>query len=104
MPYVGTSEKGVIMQVLLRVLRSIKRFIKLPATQFAVGVVLVISSTMEVIDDFRESRVFHIGAHHGVLLLGLMQMLSVLPDLVEGLERGFSAWDEQDEEKRAMEN
>ena len=92
------------MPILMGILRKIKAFIKLPVMQFTVAMVLVVSSLMEVIDDFKESRLTHIGAHHGVLLRGLMQALSVLPDLVEGIERMFDAWDKKDEEKRAMEN
>lgn len=86
--------------MVMKGLRAIKWFIRLPATQFTVGMVLVVSSGLEVLEDIRENRALHLRAHHGVLLLGLMQAMSALPDLIDGLEKSFDAWDKRAQEKQ----
>lgn len=79
----------------LRVLERIKKFVKRPTVQLLSGVVLMVSSASQIMDDVKADRALHLGAHHGVLLMGLIQILSVLPDFVEALERWLRGWDEK---------
>lgn len=55
-----------------------------PITTLLVALVLILTSVVEVYRDVEEDAV---GAHHGLLLFGLLSLLRVIPDLVEGLER-----------------
>jgi hypothetical protein len=51
------------------------------------GLVLVVSSVAEGYDTFFDDlNHLRLRAHHGLLLFGLMNILSSLPDLIEGLE------------------
>ncbi|MFO1021862.1 MAG: hypothetical protein U0903_14385 [Planctomycetales bacterium] len=61
----------------------------------ALQVVLMVSSASQIVDDVKADRAMHLGAHHGVLLMGLIQILGVLPDFVEALERWLRGWDEK---------
>lgn len=65
----------------------LKRIIKHPYTKLGVGLILVATSTVEIVDDLMsdipKSRV---GAHHGLLVLGIVNALSAIPELVEGLD------------------
>ena len=70
-----------------RVLERIRRFTGHPVTRMVMGLILVVSSIAEGYDTFFDD-VSHLRlrAHHGLLLFGLMNVLSSLPDLIEGLE------------------
>ena len=52
-----------------------------------------------VFDFIDAEHKFRLGAHHGVALFGLIQMLGSLPDLVEGLDRSFEVIDQRGENK-----
>lgn len=81
-----------------RVILRLKAFVNHPGTQFASGLVLLISGGSEAIRELVEAKhSFQLGAHHGVLVMGLTQMLGNLPELVEGIERFVRARDPQQE-------
>lgn len=67
--------------------QRLKRLLKHPYTKLGVGLILVVTSTVEIVGDLMsdipKSRV---GAHHGLLILGLVNALSAVPELVEGLD------------------
>lgn len=74
---------------------KLKKFVKQPATKFAVGMILVFTSSAEVIEDLTDDVPgFKIGAHHGLLVLGILNAVSSIPDLVEGLEKTIESSDE----------
>jgi hypothetical protein len=73
-----------------RFLDGLKAFVKHPVTQLATGLILLISGGWEIASDFMSAEhSFRLGAHHGVALFGLIQVLGSLPDLVEGIDRSF---------------
>lgn len=73
-----------------RILRGIKTIIELPITKLCVGLILIGTSSFEVIEDvMNDIPGVKIGAHHGLLMLGLINAISSLPDLVEGIEYAF---------------
>lgn len=73
-------------------LYRVKAIVDHPATHFFVGLVLIVTGVMEICQDFmEESRRFRLGAHHGIVILGLAQALAALPDLVHGIERWLRA-------------
>lgn len=75
----------------------LRRFVEHPLTQLVVGVVLAGTGMVEAIGDLAATdRRWRIGVHHGVILLGLLQVLQNLPLVVEGLERWFDATDASD--------
>ena len=69
-------------------LDALRRIVGHPLTQLGVALVLIVTSAMELsqtfVDDFYSSRV---RATHGLLLVGIWQLLRTIPDLVEGIER-----------------
>jgi hypothetical protein len=57
-----------------------------------VGLVLFVSGCTEAFASLGDDLAhFQLRAHHGVLILGLFNMLSSLPDLIEGIERILDA-------------
>jgi hypothetical protein len=65
----------------------LKRSLKHPYTKLAVGIILVFTSTVEIVHDLTEDIPRStIGAHHGLLILGIVNALSAIPELVEGLD------------------
>lgn len=79
----------------------LKAFVRHPGTQLFVGLVLLVSGITEVVYDFWDAEhAFRLGAHHGVALFGLAQVLGSLPDAIEGIDRAFEAVDQHKEQKR----
>ena len=75
-----------------RSLHQLRRYIKSPATQFATGLILLISGLASAYDEFFQAdNTFRLGVHHGVALWALVQVLNSLPDLIDGIERSFDA-------------
>ena len=66
------------------------RIVRHVITQLLVALVLIGTSLAEMMetlaDDFATYRV---RATHGLLVVGLVQLLRALPDLIEGLERSL---------------
>jgi hypothetical protein len=77
-------------------LARLKALVQHPGTQLVTGFILLVSGGTEVVFDFVDAEhKFRLGAHHGVALFGLIQMLGSLPDIVEGLDRSFEVIDER---------
>ena len=75
-----------------RFLERLKAFVDHPLTQLLVGLGLIMTGATELYGDMLdESRRFRIGAHHGIVILGLIQALSALPPVVHGIERWLRA-------------
>jgi len=65
----------------------LKHFVKHPYTKLGVGLILVITSSVEIIHDLLSDLPKPgVGAHHGLLVLGIVNALSSIPELVEGLD------------------
>lgn len=71
-----------------RWLARLDRIVRHAVTQLLVALVLIGTSLAEVsqtlADDFASH---HVRAAHGLVLVGLVQLLRALPDLIEGIER-----------------
>ena len=79
------------------------RLLASPWLNFLVGLVLVLSSGWETVEAFSEES-NTLGAHHGVLLFSVVQVLKVLPDLMEALrsvDEGTHGFSEDPEDERA---
>jgi len=82
-----------------RLLQTLKAFVKHPVTQLVTGLILLISGGAEVVLDFiNAEHSFRLGAHHGVAVFGLIQMLGSLPDLVGGLDQSFKVIEKRRDE------
>lgn len=69
-------------------LRRLGAFVRRPGVQFSVACILIIASVFEIIESFDDDLArMRLGMHHGLLLLGIMNALAAVPDMVEGLER-----------------
>ena len=71
-----------------RWMAALRRSVGHPLTQLTVAGVLMATSFLEAsetfIDDFSE---FRVRATHGLLLVGLWQVVRTIPDLIDGIER-----------------
>jgi hypothetical protein len=80
-----------------RWLESLRRIVGHPLTQLGVALVLIVTSAIELsqtfVDDFYSTRV---RATHGLLIVGIWQMLRTLPDLIEGIERYLESHERPD--------
>ncbi len=73
-------------------MRKLKTVIEHPATQLATGMMLLVSGLASAYEDLVSTEnTFRLGAHHGVLLWGLVQMLGSIPNLIEGMSRTIEA-------------
>jgi hypothetical protein len=71
----------------VRMVQPIKRFVKHPMTKLSVGVILVVTSGLEIAEDLLdEIPGINWGGHHGLMLFGIVNAISSIPELVEGLE------------------
>ena len=73
---------------LRRLAHALKHFVDHPVTKLAVGLILIVSGLIEaydtVLDDLHRLRV-RVG--HGVVILGVVNVLASLPEVIEGIER-----------------
>lgn len=67
---------------------TIKTITNHPCTTFLCAVTLIATSVAEawetIGEDFAEAD---FGAHHGVMLFGIVTLIGIIPDLLEGVER-----------------
>ena len=75
----------------LSIALALKRFVDHPMTKLGVGLILIASGLIEaydtVLDDLHHLRV-RVG--HGVVILGLVNVLASLPAVIEGIEHWLS--------------
>ena len=73
----------------MKITRAIRNFVEHPFTNLCVGLLLFASGFVEaygsLYTDFRE---MNIGAHHGLMLFGVMNILASIPDIIEGIGSG----------------
>lgn len=70
--------------------KKLDSFVKHPRTKLFVGLILVATSAYEIGSDLLDDIPgVNIGAHHGLLILGIINALSSIPDMVEGLEHAI---------------
>ncbi len=69
--------------------QKIRRFVNHPAMKLSMGFILFISGFFEGYQSFLDFSNFKLGAHHGIMVFGLFNMLASMPDMLEGV--GWSA-------------
>jgi hypothetical protein len=80
---------------------GIRKVTDSPWAKFTTGVVLLTSGLDEAIETlFADLSALELGAHHGVILLGFVIVLSSLPDMLDGLVGTFLT-DEHEEDSAA---
>jgi hypothetical protein len=68
------------------VARGVRAVAESPWIKFLTGIVLLTSSLDEAMDTLvADLSALELGAHHGVMLLGFVNILSSLPDMLDGL-------------------
>jgi hypothetical protein len=81
----------------LRIALALRRFVNHPVTEFCVGLILIVSGLIEaydtVLDDLHHLRV-RVG--HGVVILGLVNLLASLPGVIEGIAHWLSPFEERE--------
>ena len=66
----------------------IKAFVSHPVTTLTTALTLIGTSASEAWETIDADLVeFDLGAHHGLMIFGFVNLIRVLPDLVEGFER-----------------
>ena len=72
--------------------------------KFTTGIVLLTSGLDEAVETlFSDISALELGAHHGVMVLGFVNILSSLPDMLDGLVGTFVADDDEDDDETAEE-
>tara|TARA_Y100000385_G_scaffold287813_1_gene352920 strand:+ start:10 stop:414 length:405 start_codon:yes stop_codon:yes gene_type:complete len=67
--------------------------------KFTTGIVLLTSGLDEAVETlFADISALELGAHHGVMVLGFVNILSSLPDMLDGLTGTFLSDDEEEVE------
>jgi hypothetical protein len=90
-----------LLQAKRAVTVGIRKVADSPWAKFTTGVVLLTSGLDEAIDTlFADLSALELGAHHGVILLGFVNVLSSLPDMLDGLVGTFLV-DEHEEDTAA---
>ena len=89
--------------ILVRYKRSFLTVIKSLAEsswiKFTTGVVLLTSGLDEAVETlFADISALELGAHHGVMVLGFVNILSSLPDMLDGLTGTFLIDDEEEDQ------
>lgn len=73
-------------------LMRLRLFVQNPLTQLISGLILMGTGLAEVVEDLASTaRTWRVGAHHGVIVFGLLQVLQNIPLVVDGMERWFRA-------------
>ena len=81
-----------------RYLRSLKTFAEHPATQLVTGLILLFSGGSEVISEFMDAeKQFRLGAHHGIAIYGLIQVVGSIPNIVDGIAKSFGGIEQPEE-------
>jgi hypothetical protein len=89
---------------MMRFLNGLKVIVDHPAMHLLVGLVLIATGVVDMCGDvLDESKRFKVGAHHGIVILGIAQALSALPDFVHGIERWLRAAEIAQAKKRETE-
>ncbi|MEO1990786.1 MAG: hypothetical protein ABGW78_02555 [Pirellulales bacterium] len=92
-------EKHFLRRAKSSVGRGIRAVAESPFMKFTTGVVLLTSGLDEAIETlFDDISALELGAHHGVMVLGFVNLLSSLPDLLDGMSGAFLV-DEDDEDR-----
>ena len=69
-----------------RITQGTKRFIEHPITKLCVGLILFFSGFVEAYHSFADDyEALRVGAHHGLMLFGFVNMLASIPDVLEGV-------------------
>ena len=72
--------------------------------KFTTGIVLLTSGLDEAVETlFPDISALELGAHHGVMVLGFVNILSSLPDMLDGLVGTFLADDYEDDDETGEE-
>ena len=86
-----------LVQAKRAVIGGIKTVTESPWMKFTTGVVLLTSGLDEAVETlFADLSALELGAHHGVMVLGFVNVLSSLPDMLDGLVGTFLV-DEHDD-------
>jgi len=71
--------------------KLLKMVAECPYLNLAAGVILLVTAGYETWDSLEEAK---LGAHHGVALFGLLQVIKSLPDIVEAAHNLRESQDE----------
>jgi hypothetical protein len=83
----GSGSAGARPDEAVRISLRLKRFVEHPTTKLVVALLLIWSGFAEAYDTLVDDLVhFRLRAGHGVILLGVINLVSSLPAVVDGLE------------------
>ena len=78
-------------------MRALKYALDHPLMDVAIALILIVTSLAEGWGTLRHDLVtLDAGVHHGVLIFGFVNLMRVLPNLLEAAERTIEASDEDD--------
>lgn len=68
-------------------MRWIRGFVENRWTRLVVALVVLGTGLSETVHDLESVGSLVVGAHHGMVVLGLMHLLRTLPEVVEGFDK-----------------
>ena len=72
-----------------RISKSIRRWVDHPVTKLSMGLILFVTGFLEVYQDFsRDLSEIQLGAHHGIMVFGFVNIVTSIPDIIEGVSSG----------------
>lgn len=85
----------------MKIHRAIRKFVEHPITNLSVGLVLFGSGFAEAYGSmYTDFANMNIGAHHGLMVFGFINVLASIPDLIEGVSSGVSYFEHRADRDR----
>lgn len=79
-----------------RTSHALRTIISHPLTEMITGLILLVSGLSTAYYELADAeQTVRLGVHHGVALWGLVQVLGSLPDLIDGMEKSFTAFEKR---------
>jgi hypothetical protein len=86
---------------LRRLAHALKHFVDHPVTKLAVGLILIVSGLIEAYDTVQDDlHRLRVRVGHGVVILGVVNVLASLPEVIDGIERWLSYLEAKEESRR----
>ena len=84
---VATGDSPSAVEKLPMGARVLKDFVDHPITKLVVGLILIVTSSAEAYYSFHDDlSQFRVRAHHGLIVLGFINVLAAIPNLVQGFQ------------------
>ena len=74
-----------------KVISAIRKVAENPYLNLSAGMILILTAVIEIVNSSEEAG---IGAHHGVLVFGILHAVTALPEILHGFDELLKADEE----------